>query len=97
MPNKNELDHMIGEYADWYSLYGDDHRSVGWNKPKHIRRFEALLRFWGHQDAGIVILDLGCGLAHLAEHIDDFHTNLSYIGIDINPDFIEINKSKPST
>ena len=94
MPNKEELDHMIGEYASWHSTHGDNHQSVGWNKPKHISRFECLLNFWDCIPGDKSIVDLGCGLAHLADHMKTCHPNYSYMGIDINQRFIDINKSK---
>ena len=97
MPNKEELDHMIGEYASWYSAYGDNHQSVGWNKPKHISRFECLLKFWDCVSGEKTIIDLGCGLAHLADHMKSGNPNYSYMGIDINQSFIDINKLKHPT
>ena len=94
MPSKEELDHMIAEYGTWYSAYGDNHQSVGWNKPKHISRFECLLKFWESIFGIETIIDLGCGLAHLADHVKSSNPDYSYIGIDINQSFIDINKSK---
>jgi SAM-dependent methyltransferase len=94
VPNKKELDHMIDEYASWYSAHGDNHQSVGWNKPKHISRFKCLLDFWECIPGDKSIIDLGCGLAHLADHMKTSHPDYSYMGIDINQSFIDINKLK---
>jgi SAM-dependent methyltransferase len=94
VPNKKELKNMINEYLSWYSEHGNNYKSVGWNKPKHFTRFEILLDFWEDTivDNSLEIIDLGCGLAHLAEFIKINHPNYKYVGIDINGHFIELNK-----
>ena len=97
MPSKKELDHMISEYDSWYSRHGDNYQSVGWNKPKHISRFENLLKFWDFFPGKKTIIDVGCGLAHLADHIKSSNPSYKYIGVDINKNFIDINKLKHPT
>jgi SAM-dependent methyltransferase len=84
---------MIKEYLDWHSKYGDDHKSVGWNKPKHRLRFKALISFWDKLIKADII-DLGCGLAHMAKFLEKKKPNFKYTGIDINDRFIYLNKSK---
>mgnify|MGYP006103849649 FL=1 len=93
MPNKDEIKFMINEYTDWHTKYGDDYKSVGWNKPKHLSRFECLTSYW-NIDKNLDIVDVGCGLAHLAEYLKMKHQNFNYTGIDINKTFIETNKQK---
>ena len=90
---------MVQEYNSWFNKYGDDHRSVGWNKPKQQSRFETLLSFWqstltNHQNIGkkTVVLDIGCGLAHFNKFIKLEHPTVNYAGIDVNPSFIEKNR-----
>ena len=96
MPNKTELDHMVDEYIFWYSQYGNNYKAVGWNKPKQIMRFESLLRFWDNLllNNTHTIIDLGCGLGHLAEYLEEKYTSYHYTGIDINSQFIRLNKQK---
>lgn len=94
MPSKDELEKMILEYGSWYKNYGDSHEAVGWNKPKNIDRFEQLLHFWNDELPNKKIIDLGCGLAHLAGFIEMRNLPYGYTGIDINSNYIEINRSK---
>ena len=58
--------------------------AVGWldGRQNQTKRFEALLDI-GVQE-GDSILDLGCGLGHLSEHLDKIGLNVNYTGIDTN-------------
>jgi len=93
LPNKNELHAMINEYLEWHSKYGDDHKSVGWNKPKHTSRFECLISYWG-TIKNVHIIDLGCGLSHMVKFLEKIKLDFKYTGIDINQKFIYFNKHK---
>ena len=63
--------------------------AVGWldGRQNQTKRFETLLDI-GVQE-GDSILDLGCGLGHLSEHLDKIGLNVNYIGIDTNKLAIE--------
>jgi hypothetical protein len=84
---------MINEYLDWHSKYGDDHKSVGWNKPKHTSRFECLISYWD-TIKNVHIIDLGCGLSHMVKFLEKRKLIFKYTGIDINEKFIYFNKDK---
>ena len=58
--------------------------AVGWldGKQNQAKRFETLLDI-GVQE-GDSILDLGCGLGHLVEHLEKIGLNVRYTGIDTN-------------
>ena len=63
--------------------------AVGWldGRQNQTKRFEILLDI-GVQE-GDSILDLGCGLGHLSEHLDKIGLNVNYTGIDTNKLAIE--------
>ena len=56
--------------------------AVGWldGKQNQAKRFETLLDI-GVQE-GDSILDLGCGLGHMVEHLEKIGLNVHYTGID---------------
>ena len=56
--------------------------AVGWldGKQNQAKRFETLLNI-GVQE-GDSILDLGCGLGHMVEHLEKIGLNVHYTGID---------------
>ena len=58
--------------------------AVGWldGRQNQTKRFETLLDI-GVQE-GDSILDLGCGLGHLSEHLEKINLNVRYTGIDTN-------------
>jgi SAM-dependent methyltransferase len=63
--------------------------AVGWldGKQNQAKRFQTLLDI-GVQE-GDSILDLGCGLGHLSEHLEKINLNVNYTGIDTNKWAIE--------
>ena len=66
----------------------DSSEIVGWmdGKKNQLKRFETLL------DIGVkngdTVLDFGCGVGHMAEHINKLGLKVKYTGIDINKDAI---------
>ena len=63
--------------------------AVGWldGKQNQAKRFETLLDI-GVQE-GDSILDLGCGLGHMVEHLEKIGLNVRYTGIDTNKKSIQ--------
>ena len=63
--------------------------AVGWldGKQNQAKRFETLLNI-GVQE-GDSILDLGCGLGHMVEHLKKIGLNVRYTGIDTNKNSIQ--------
>ena len=63
--------------------------AVGWldGRQNQTKRFQTLLDI-GVQE-GDSILDLGCGLGHLSEHLEKINLNVDYTGIDTNKWAIE--------
>ena len=71
----------------------DSSEIVGWMDGKKIqlKRFDTLL------DIGVkngdTILDFGCGVGHMIEHINDIGLRVNYTGIDLNKDAIRKAKT----
>ena len=63
--------------------------AVGWldGRQNQTKRFQTLLDI-GVQE-GDSIVDLGCGLGHLSEHLEKINLNVDYTGIDTNKWAIE--------
>ena len=63
--------------------------AVGWldGKQNQAKRFQTLLDI-GVQE-GDSILDLGCGLGHMVEHLEKIGLNVRYTGIDTNKNSIQ--------
>ena len=63
--------------------------AVGWldGKQNQAKRFQTLLDI-GVQE-GDSILDLGCGLGHMVEHLEKVGLNVRYTGIDTNKNSIQ--------
>lgn len=71
----------------------DSSEIVGWmdGKKNQLKRFDTLL------DIGVkngdTILDFGCGVGHMIEHINDIGLRVNYTGIDLNKDAIRKAKT----
>ena len=72
----------------------DSPEIVAWfdGKENQINRFETLLNI-GVQE-GDKVLDFGCGVGHLLEHIKSKNLNVKYTGVDTNKQSIELAKQK---
>lgn len=91
MPSKEELEKMFDEYNSLFDKNGYSEKSVGWNKPKHNKRFKIALDEWEFlkDDSSISVLDIGCGLGHLYEYLVKNNFKWQYKGIDLNKKLIK--------
>lgn len=91
---KEEIAQTISRYKNRFDEHGYDPKSLGWGEKDRAKlRFEILLSQWDFTDA--VVLDFGCGFGDLYQYAQATGRKLkNYIGIDINPDFIEIAKQR---
>ena len=77
-------------HEEWKDTsYKNSPIAVGWldGRENQTKRFQTLLDI-GVQE-GDSIVDLGCGLGHLSEHLDKIGLNVNYTGIDTNKWAIE--------
>ena len=90
MPTGDEIEALVRDHKRWSELYGDDPQAVGWSSRRNAQRLNALLRPW--EDAlmarTLKIVDLGCGLGHLADVLISKGVDFEYLGLDINPELI---------
>ncbi len=96
MPTEDEVNLMFQEYKELWKKNKYSEKSVGWNKPKHYKRFELAVNPWSNlkDNSQISILDFGCGLGHLYEFLKKNNYLWNYTGIDINPHLIDEAKKK---
>jgi len=63
-------------------------KALGWRTAESQRlRFEALCR-WGDL-SGLEVLDLGCGHGDILPYLNGRFSNISYLGVDLLPEFVE--------
>lgn len=70
--------------------------AVGWkDRAAQIKRFRKLVKPWYGIES---ILDVGCGLGALAEHLQEVYpvwfNRIRYAGIDIMPEFIDVARAR---
>lgn len=94
--SKNIEDSQKNLYTDKYSMFGDDPKSLSWNdadsqnlrfaKISELFRYESNDKFSVHE--------IGCGLGHFKQYLNDSGYGCEYSGSDIIEDFINCNINK---
>lgn len=76
--------------------FGDDPKSLSWNdKRTQELRFQKISElFKCEKSAEFSVHEIGCGLAHFKEYLDNYRYNCIYSGSDIIPEFIDYCKEK---
>ena len=75
-------------YQRLWGQFGDSPQAVQHcDRPSQYRRFELLTE--GMPGRAVSVIDLGCGLGHLTEFLLDRKPEVSYLGLDLVPEFIE--------
>lgn len=84
----------IARYSQRFSTLGESHRTLGWgSREQQFYRFDCVLDSVNCCDR--TILDIGCGFGDLLGHIQQKNISIrQYIGVDINPDFINLATQK---
>lgn len=85
---------LVQRYNEKFSQFGEDPRSLGWgNREQQRHRFEIAVETVDFKNKSV--LDIGCGLSDFYAFLVEKMLGIkSYIGVDINPGFVEWNKSK---
>ncbi len=84
---------IISFYDEHIDTHGYGPRAVGWgDKHSQEARFEALCKVGDLN--GCLVLDVGCGLGDLWDHLLKRYQKAQYTGIDINPRYIERAREK---
>ncbi|MEK7188512.1 MAG: class I SAM-dependent methyltransferase [Patescibacteria group bacterium] len=80
-------------YQDKFKTYGLDSKSLNWKRlgasHQRFRQIWAGIDF-NHKS----VLDVGCGFGELARFLPQRYEEVSYTGIDLVPEFIEVAKSR---
>lgn len=78
--------------------YGDSFRGVGYTKSQEEaeERYALMLGVVRETHTPISVLDFGCGLAHLLDHIKDHpvYRHIRYSGLDISKAYLEIARTR---
>lgn len=80
---------VVAYYRDRLAHYGETVEAVGWNADNQRRRFELLTQGWDFS-APRVVLDVGCGLAHLYDWMGATKGwPIRYCGVDVVREMVE--------
>jgi SAM-dependent methyltransferase len=74
-------------FEELLEKHGNSPRSLDWSPEGQASRFHVLLEAGIDDDQTVV--DVGCGLGHLADFLFDFVDVQKYIGIDVSTKMIE--------
>ncbi len=83
---------ILNHYTKLYKKFGDNPGSLGWPKGKQNVRFQAMSEIGSLQNSRI--LDVGCGFGDFFKYLKNRKIITDYMGVDINPKFIQIAKQK---
>ena len=87
--------HLLSYYKGIFQKYGEDQRSLGWNKGRQFIRFHQLTRFFKLDQS--TMLDIGCGFGDMINFLEQESIQLNkYVGTDLMLEFIEVAKKKHS-
>jgi SAM-dependent methyltransferase len=89
-----EIETITAHYEKCLEQYDDGHLAVDWpNQLDAIKRYDVMLSMIDYKN-GNRLLDFGCGVGGLYEHIIASNYNIDYTGIDISQKFIQKCKDK---
>lgn len=89
---KKISDSILRHYNGLFKRYGTNHKSLGWLKGKQNFRFEIVSQIGSFNNTSV--LDVGCGFGDFYGFLKKKKFNGDYLGVDINPQFIEIAEKK---
>lgn len=94
--NQKEIKDTVDRYNKRFKDFGVSEQALGWGtKGRAKLRYEILLSQWDFN--GCSVLDFGCGFGDMFGYMcAKGMENITYTGIDINPNFISVAKDKYS-
>ena len=83
-------------YLKKFQYYGDSPKSLSWNdKNSQYLRFRKIAELFKYEGSNqFSVHEIGCGLGHFKEFLDECQESISYSGSDIVLEFIEMDKKK---
>lgn len=85
-------DTIYDHYTELYKKHGVKPAALGWPKGRQNLRFKIMSEIGALKKSEI--LDIGCGFGDFLTYLNSKKIKLEYTGVDINPIFIKIAKSK---
>ncbi|WP_333874564.1 class I SAM-dependent methyltransferase [Methylobacter sp.] len=87
---------IIDHYEACLSRHGDSHLGVDWpNKQDAEKRYAVMLDVIREHQAGVTLLDFGCGASHLYDFLQrSGRSGITYHGLDASPAFYELSRNK---
>ena len=88
---------IIEHYEQCLAEHGDSHLGVDWpNAEDAETRYRVMLDLVRPPHGyPVTLLDFGCGAAHLHDYLARHdRSDISYIGVDASPQFIELSRRK---
>ena len=89
---------VIAEVCErYFAAHGDSHLGVGWTKAQDLsdRRHDVMLDVVADDGGRPTLLDLGCGLSHLYEHmLRTGRDVVTYSGCDVSEVFLRQSRAK---
>ena len=77
-------------YRSCFEKFGDSHKGVDWPNLEDAEKRYSVMMSVIPDDLQVRVLDFGCGLGHLLEHIENqSFSNVNYTGLDINQESID--------
>ncbi len=84
---------MVSHYKPLVSKFGFDYRSNDWGSDEgQVKRYKVLLELIQYQNFSL--LDVGCGIGHMASFLKSNNFTGTYLGVDIVPAMISQAKEK---
>jgi SAM-dependent methyltransferase len=82
---------IVAYYETCLRKFGNGPLAVNWKSERDAEiRYDIMLEVIRSNPSAITLLDFGCGLAALKDHIDRRgHANIAYSGLDLSPEFAD--------
>jgi cyclopropane fatty-acyl-phospholipid synthase-like methyltransferase len=91
-PATPDVGDITRQYREAFAVHGRSTAAVLCPKGRQAQRFAALLE--GCALAGGRLLDFGCGLGHLCDHLTKAGIDCDYLGVDMVDEFITSNREQ---
>lgn len=91
---KDDVFAAVANYYDGLvAEHGDSPRSADYGDPRsQAAKFRVLADLDGMR--GARLLDVGCGLAHFADYLDEQELGVTYTGVDLSPAMVDLARER---
>ncbi|GLS32780.1 Methyltransferase domain-containing protein [Mesorhizobium albiziae] len=87
---------IVRHYEDCLARHNEGAAAVDWSSDESARiRYDVMLGLVRQKDRATTLLDFGCGLGALKDHIDERgFRSILYAGLDLSPKFAEAARAR---